>query len=179
MADLGELEKTNRGLSSSSAAVKYETKRGLIVYELYSTELSYNEGIRSLLEQYAEPLLQKADSENPILTKLQVQDLFMNLSEIVKLNATFLDQLQTRLFGVRPEVLGTLLPRDQMSWQSQHQLGDLLLNYIPFFKVYSVYAQRFESSLALLSQLLCENKPFYEFLNVSWGFILIFHHSFH
>lgn len=119
--------------------------RDRIIDELLRTEQLYLKNMITMLKVFKEPLLSKEKKlglpPNTILT------LFGNCEDVVAVNQVFLDDLVLKL----------------SKWSDTQTIGDVLERMTPFFRLYKVYANNSEKSLALFSDLN-DKKDFREFV---------------
>lgn len=88
----------------------------------------------------------------PLLSRKDIQIIFMNAGEIFEFNKVLLQKLQTGLLR---------LIEDESRWS----VADIVIEYtpafndvVPYFKVYSIYASKYQTSLAHIDEL-CRTSP--------------------
>ncbi|KAI9188305.1 hypothetical protein H9P43_002696 [Blastocladiella emersonii ATCC 22665] len=138
-----------------------------IAYELYATEVTYCHGLRTMIDRYMTPLLAMADAAVVPVPKRTILALFANLPEIARISTEFLASLEARLFSGAPRSAqrGSVpRPKEDMKWTCPDGVSDVLLAFLPYFKVYSAYAGNFDAALTSLSQLLTAHPPLADFL---------------
>ena len=88
----------------------------------------------------------------PLLSRKDIQIIFMNAGEIFEFNKVLLQKLQTGLLR---------LIEDESRWT----VADIVIEYtpafndvVPYFKVYSIYASKYQSSWAHIDEL-CRTSP--------------------
>ena len=69
------------------------TKRTNVVKEIYESELSYGADLRLIVEQFLQPLAQKAEVFNSRVLEI----LFSNILEILTLHTTFVQALESSI----------------------------------------------------------------------------------
>ena len=112
-----------------------EEKRTLVAREMRDTEQVYLNGLRKLVQHYAQPL-------QAIIGVAQAKAVFGNVEEIAGLSETFLSMLAARV----------------EAWNEHSTMGDVFKRYAPFFKIYSMYTSKYESGLQYLGSLFEKNR---------------------
>lgn len=131
-----------------------EAKRHLmrchVISEILNTEKSYVEQLQSLIAHYLHPL---QSSECRLISQQDVTLMFSNVEIIASVNARFLEQLDQRIQLVTPDSAEEVV------------VGDLFLNFAPFWKMYTQYVSSQDSALALLQKLESRGGDFVAFLH--------------
>lgn len=83
------------------------------------------------------------------LTPADVRTIFSNAELIWNCNREFLSDLSKRFPWTPSSCIGTLLLPVVVSCKSNLPLGDVLLRFIPFFKLYKEYGAKYLPSLPL------------------------------
>ncbi|CAD8056096.1 unnamed protein product [Paramecium primaurelia] len=117
-------------------------KRGKVYEELIQTEVSYLADLKIVLEKVI-----KNVKEMKLLSDIEIQKAFSNISQIYDLNKAFLRELQKKLDIYHNNVC----------------VGHIFLKYIPFFKMYFQYLQEFK--IDQISILRSQYQEFDNFLN--------------
>jgi len=126
-------------------------RRFRLVREIVMTEQSYVEGCEVLVDVYITPLalscIKKGKDKHKILPngKEDVKRIFSDFDLITVLNRQFLGDLQSRVLSWTED------PTSQV-------IGDLFLQFTPYFKMYSQYVNNHESATRLLDTMLNESK---------------------
>ncbi|KAI9145989.1 Dbl homology domain-containing protein [Paraphysoderma sedebokerense] len=124
-------------------------KRNRIINEILTTERTYVTSLRTLLTIFADPLLDSAKTNNPILPKNVIQSMFSNIWDIMNVNEEFLRQLEERLASSDPECI---------------QVGDIFTRMAPFLRSYSFYSKNFNTALQVISAQMNKSPTFDQFL---------------
>lgn len=173
-------------------------KRGLVARELLETERAFVESLRILHDSFYQPLLARCGgrkgspeppSEQPILSRKAIAEIFSNFVDILQLNTELLDQLEERMGGSIPKAVPQpLSPSKQQgvssapfpssasgaTWKPETDtIGDILVPIAPFLKMYSLYVKNFSSALARIESERRDNEAFDTFLRdterSTWG----------
>ena len=108
-----------------------------------TTEQSFVKQLEQLSTDYINPLTVLASTpNNSILTIEQLRDIFSNLPQIVVLNKKFLSDLEERL----------------AEWDENPCLGDVVLQFAPFFKMYTQYVNNHETATQTLAKARADEK---------------------
>jgi len=128
---------SSRALLTSSSGINFtpETKRDMIVQEIYTTEKNYVENVCTMIDCFYLPLTTMNTDFAP---KDKLEVIFSNIAEIRPINQMLLEDLQKRL----------------ESWSSTQKIGDVFQKLIPFLKTYTIYTAGYGSSIATLNE--CE-----------------------
>lgn len=118
--------------------------RDQVAQEIVDTEVSYLKSLETALTVFLRPL-EKAgsDPEAAVLSKDQITTMFSNLETLYQLNSRFRD---------------TLRKRREEEWEANPQMGDLFLDFAPYFKMYTLYINNHEAATKLLSSLAKDAK---------------------
>jgi len=99
-----------------------------IINEILDTEKSYVNYLVSIDEFYIEPLTLFSNSEEPIITKEDIQKIFLNIKEIKDTNIQFFIELEKRV----------------ENWDITKKLGDLFETFVPQFqRAYTHYLEHY------------------------------------
>ena len=126
----------------------YRTKIQL-VNELLSTEYSYLNILRTIIEVYLIPLRK---STKLLLKPAEISLIFSNLEFIISVNSEYYSKIKSRI----------------STWTPNSCLGDIILSILPAFQsVYSQYINNYDQSIKTV--LWCQHKDanFDQFLRVS------------
>jgi RhoGEF domain len=111
-------------------AAPKKDRRTYIAEEILSTELSYVEGLAGLLSAFKIPLQETMQPEEERL-------LFSNVHILVKFHTYFHSELESRM----------------SSWATNPTIGDVLVQAVPFMKMYTSYVNNYAQVNDLLSSL--------------------------
>ncbi|RHZ77063.1 hypothetical protein Glove_186g170 [Diversispora epigaea] len=160
-------DKFNARLSKASMRLSLNTRmqrRLNIALEIINTERNYVDCLLLIQKLFLNPLIKSLRTENPILTKKSIKDLFANILDIINVNSELLKRLEERIAGPLDEEVEDT---EFEFWNPENGcLGDIFLNMAPFFKVYSVYVKNFDSALSVINTQLRDNPQFSSFLKV-------------
>ncbi|CAG8726080.1 67_t:CDS:10, partial [Acaulospora morrowiae] len=155
----------NARVSKASIRMSLNTrmqKRLNIALEIINTERHYVECLLLVQKLFLGPLVESLSTENPILTKRSINEIFANLPDLINVNTELLRRLEERIAGPINED-----EEDDVEFEfwdpESGKLGDIFLNMAPFFKMYSVYVKNFNSALAVIDVQLRDNPQFSEF----------------
>lgn len=114
------------------------------VSELISTEKTYVENLQMLHILYCGPL-----RNNNMIKDKHYQTLFPDLETIIQLNSNLLDTLQQRF----------------CDWnEDSSTIGDVILQFTPYFKMYQNYVNNHENATKLITELMTKNTDFAQFI---------------
>jgi len=140
---------SNSACSQDIQALKLQKARAMVRHkvakEIFSTEVSYVEGLEAVEKKFLVPL---RTTHKRLLTEKQIEYIFWNLSDILKYHHKFLGSLKTRV----------------ENWNNHSCLGDIFLEETDFLKNYQPYLQGYNASLITLRHLR-KRKPDLEALN--------------
>jgi len=119
--------------------VTIKGKRDNAAYEILTTEQSYCRSLTILNELYRLPLLEACKRGHlPGVSEELVLDIFSRyFVDISRVNFVLLQGLVERF----------------SEWDDRQLLGDLLLDLLPFLKMYTMYTGNYERSMAALAEL--------------------------
>eukprot|EP01094_Clydonella_sp_ATCC50884_P028992 TRINITY_DN8903_c0_g1_i2.p1 TRINITY_DN8903_c0_g1~~TRINITY_DN8903_c0_g1_i2.p1 ORF type:complete len:449 (+),score=128.46 TRINITY_DN8903_c0_g1_i2:114-1460(+) len=156
--DVGEMPPPSmRKRSAAMAALKEELegkralkfkKRSDTAHELLKIERSYVEKLSIMCEVFVDPLEEASTSDEPILTYTQLMDIFSCVKMIRKMNAEFLERLESLM----------------NTWSEETCIGPLL-STMGFLRDYSAYINTYGNALKVYTNLSRECKPFKEYLS--------------
>jgi len=136
-------------LNRAPTATTASDKRTQIAQEVLSTEKSYVESLDRLNQFIVLPLQSFAsDPEKAILSGSQIQTLFSTISQIGNLNKKFMEDLAKRV----------------NDWSDTQKIGDLILQFSPFFKMYTTYVNNYDAATKLLVSVDKDKSKFHKFL---------------
>eukprot|EP01103_Thecamoeba_quadrilineata_P012766 TRINITY_DN3377_c0_g1_i1.p1 TRINITY_DN3377_c0_g1~~TRINITY_DN3377_c0_g1_i1.p1 ORF type:complete len:495 (-),score=99.14 TRINITY_DN3377_c0_g1_i1:1269-2753(-) len=137
----------NKSFRKKLSLQKFRTH---VAKELLETEKTFVKHLHCLVELYQNQLVFNTRvSTQPFLKSEQITQIFSNSQEIFQLNTQFCGELATAI----------------QNWSMNTLIGNLLHNYVPFFKMYTIYCQNYDGALSLLQKLKQENTKFSNFLN--------------
>ncbi|XP_066920269.1 uncharacterized protein [Clytia hemisphaerica] len=135
------------------ACGKSRIERKEAVIELIETEINYGEDLKILKEEFYTPL-----KVNHICTPDEISKLFLNLQELVDVNAKLCASLQ--------HGLEECIENDDLNYISL-AIGDVFLNNVEFFEAYEWYCVKQNESVELLKSLTKKSDLLRVFLQVS------------
>ena len=118
------------------------------IKEILSSEKVYLHSLKKALKVYYEPLMDSVDSQKPILSRHDIQEIFSKLEIISEMGSHFYHDLKARLNDTN----------------YTFKIGDILLRLIPILKIYSYYIRNFDLSQKLLKEKLETNAAFALFI---------------
>lgn len=129
-----ELNGSHGKLTSNKSLMPKEELRLNVLNEIVETERKYVKDLKFIIEYYKTPL-----RTNRILTRPEIDTMFVNLDELVALNTKFSN---------------SLIMRSAQAKQANNEFpcfGDLFIEYLPRMHVYSrfVSSKRFSEDLIL------------------------------
>eukprot|EP01091_Cochliopodium_minus_P009689 TRINITY_DN2439_c0_g1_i1.p1 TRINITY_DN2439_c0_g1~~TRINITY_DN2439_c0_g1_i1.p1 ORF type:complete len:352 (-),score=104.13 TRINITY_DN2439_c0_g1_i1:29-1084(-) len=122
---------------------KMEEKRSRIVKEILSTEQSYGDQIKIMIEFYMKPM-----SNQKIVKEEKVKIIFGNIDVIYQIHLLFLESLQKGL----------------NNYQSNPCISQVFLQLSDAMKLYSIYINGYDDSMDLIERKKKEKKKFDKFL---------------
>ena len=140
--------------SSESAEVelteeeKVEKARHQIAREVLETERSYVESLTTMINMYKRPLIKLTLEPKAEFKEADITLLFSNIEQLFSLNIEILKQLDARL----------------RSWSPEQKIGDIILSFAPFLKMYNVYSNNYDEALQLYNKLQKESPKFSDHL---------------
>ncbi|KAJ8609392.1 hypothetical protein MRB53_039157 [Persea americana] len=106
---------------------------------------------------FIEPLVDSLGTNAPIMTRASISHIFANLIDIVHINCTLLEALQSRLNLENTEA--------EMHWRPEiDDIGDIFCALGPFLSVYKLYCCNFTASMIALESEKRKNRLFSAFL---------------
>jgi hypothetical protein len=123
----------------SKVEIQIKSKRDNAAYEILTTEQSYCKSLTVLNELYRLPLLEACKRGLfPSISEDLITDIFSRFFvDISRVNFVLLQGLVERF----------------TEWDDRQSLGDLLLDLLPFLKMYTMYTGNYERSMAALTEL--------------------------
>lgn len=119
-------------------------RRNEIAKEILTTERKYVQNLDVLVTKFLEPM-----QSNNIISPSHIKNIFSNIIMIRSYNEQLLSRLEERM----------------SNWFSSGQkLGDIFLEMTEFLKVYTMYVNNYNTSIATMTQLLGENSKFAAFV---------------
>lgn len=113
--------------------------RDQITQEIVDTETTYVNSLETVITQYLNPLAALAGNpETCVVTKDQIVTLFSNIATLYNFNQQF------RI---------DLAERRNNNWATKDCIGDLFVNFAPYFKMYTLYIDNHEAATNLLGSL--------------------------
>ena len=126
----------------SDPGVKWMKTRKNIIKEIVKTEQTYVEALQMLVAFYSRP------SQN-FLTHDEASKVFSNIEMILPCQSKFLDDLRTS--------------------QSDGRMGQVFVDFAPYFKMYNTYVANFENSMQMIVKLKKRNAEFVQLLESQAG----------
>eukprot|EP01084_Bolivina_argentea_P017178 32079_1 len=139
--DISDVDDGDDGDDGDDKESKRERNRIRAISELISTEQTYVDNLRLLNELYYIPLTQ-----SKIIKQKYIQSHFGEIPTIINLNDNLLSTLKKN--------------------KSNDRIGEAMLGFIPFLKMYQNYINKHEQSIKLLTELQKNNADFSAFLNL-------------
>ncbi|KAI9179884.1 hypothetical protein H9P43_005216 [Blastocladiella emersonii ATCC 22665] len=120
-------------------AMRLARNRAKAVKEIVSTEETYCEMLRTLLDVVVYPLREsaKANPKKPVLPVDDINKLFGNVEEIYTFHLTLLDGLQER----------------HALWSDDQKISDIFLTIVPWLKIYKLYLANYPVALDTLTKI--------------------------
>mmetsp|Transcript_11571 Transcript_11571/g.17276 ORF Transcript_11571/g.17276 Transcript_11571/m.17276 type:complete len:664 (+) Transcript_11571:56-2047(+) len=136
---------------TNERASRHHRNRKRAAEELVSTERSYVRSLDIMCDHFYEPMLKALKRGKPILSKKDINTLFADISTLRHLNKKFLTDLKKRVDDYSPST----------------QIGDILLDFSPYFKMYRQYVENTEKprSKELVKLLDKKGSAFAKFCN--------------
>jgi len=125
--------------------------RVTVAGELLSTEETYVSQLSAMENVFIIPLLEAVAAGEAWVSSDIVSTLFSNIQTILQLNRNFLSELRTNISL-----------EDQRDASS---VGKLILNFAPFFKLYSLYVNNHQNAATFLATKLAENRRLADFVS--------------
>jgi len=130
------------------------------VKELMTSEESYVSALQTAVDVFYLPLNTVGlKMTPPWLDAEEISILFSNVQSLLELNSEFLHKVQSRVHGLEEQKrTPPLIP-----------VADLVLSFLPFFKLYSLYVNNHERAVNFLSRTVPKREkqyePFLQFLD--------------
>ncbi|XP_063928042.1 rac guanine nucleotide exchange factor JJ-like isoform X2 [Zophobas morio] len=156
VADLQEEQNLIPKLTASPSKTKEEIssetgqscRRKLIVEELCYTEGSYVSALATMIQIYAKPLLARADSSQPLLSKSEVTTIFHGVEDLHKSHVKVYAELKSRL----------------ANWRDETCISDIFMSMSPLFSIYLDFVKNYSKALETLRTRRRQNVQFEEFI---------------
>jgi len=110
--------------------------RDRVAHEIYSTEKVYVEHLEFVFKQILLPLRNSQDTNNPILTEIEIRAIFSELEVLLNYNNLLLVQLEQRV----------------AKWGVHQRLGDIFLQIASYLKIYSQYVSNYNEAMRILAE---------------------------
>jgi hypothetical protein len=150
--DLSVLKENQLDLKNDPAE-KRRVTRNKIAQEIVSTERSYVDGLKSMVEVFLVPLQEALARGQPIIDAQQISTIFSSIQTIYGLNTTFLQKLSERLG----------------SWNDNSGMGDLFRDFGRFFLLYTEFVNNHNNANTELQRLSKKHTAFRTFLQTAEG----------
>ncbi|KIO25475.1 hypothetical protein M407DRAFT_25184 [Tulasnella calospora MUT 4182] len=124
-----------------------EGKRRSIVAEILDTERSYVEGLDLIYDLFLLPLIHSLDESAPILTRTELNSIFVNFIDIWNFHRSFLAALQALIVS-----------------NPNPPLAPLLSEHFPYLSLYTPFITAFPDSVSAITSLTVTNPQFNTFL---------------
>eukprot|EP01091_Cochliopodium_minus_P019035 TRINITY_DN7869_c0_g1_i1.p1 TRINITY_DN7869_c0_g1~~TRINITY_DN7869_c0_g1_i1.p1 ORF type:complete len:795 (-),score=251.90 TRINITY_DN7869_c0_g1_i1:677-2830(-) len=112
---------------------KYATAKNDVIYEIFSSEREYLQGLNILINEYKSAMVKK-----PMISDEGCQTIFSNVDQIYAINKELLFTIEKRL----------------SVWSTLSTIGDIFIELGPYLKMYSFYAANYENSNHYYTKLL-------------------------
>ena len=137
---------------------KRQEKRDRIANEILETERKYVLYMETLYNVFMKPLEESYKSRSllqpALLSEKDIQIIFGNLSDLINLNRTLLNELENRI--------------GNGNWHENQLVGDVFVRMAPFFKIYKLYNFGYDNAVNRLSTCQKEVSSFQKFLQVKF-----------
>jgi len=130
-----ESSTAERPVSSSLVDIKRAATRRKIVEEILTSEQSYVQSLADLENYLLKPLTVADDAEKRVLKRDHVDVLFGNISAILDISKSLVEDLEVRVAS------------------SDQSVGDLFNHFGVLFKMYIHYASNYNNAMAVLESL--------------------------
>ena len=124
-------------------------KRHRTVQEIYSTELTYREGLTHVLEVFKKPLEEDANGPGKMVSKDDIRLMFSEIPVMVLYSNQLVTDLETNVIK---------------NWNDHVKVGTVFLKMLKFFKGYSQYVNVYERARDQIAHLRNTNAKFAAFL---------------
>jgi RhoGEF domain/FYVE zinc finger/SOS1/NGEF-like PH domain len=111
-------------------ASAYPTKRDKIAREILTTELSYVNSLRQVVETFLAPLQEEENQR--LLSDADRRAIFANMPEMLQVNTMLLADLKERI---------------GWAWSSTQRVGDVFKQFTPFLKMYRQYTEVYDGAI--------------------------------
>lgn len=133
-----------------SSSLHTDTMRAKVLAEILSTEESYVSNLDTLHEVFYIPLITAAnDSSKQILPRRRIEQIFSNINVISSLNRKLLYALRDRI------------EKDPKN----AQIGDILMDFSHFFKIYTQYVKNHEESSKIIHRSITSSDKVKKFFD--------------
>ncbi|CAI2161420.1 7628_t:CDS:2 [Funneliformis geosporum] len=130
-------------------------KREAAVKEVLTTERTYVDGLRKLVNVFLSPLrenyqrsINKILSTKPVATNDEISAIFGNIEQLLTLHEQLLKSLEER----------------NRNWSPTQRISDIFLQTAPYLKMYIIYLKSFPQAITTMERLNKESKDFKKFL---------------
>ncbi|ELR18567.1 RhoGEF domain containing protein [Acanthamoeba castellanii str. Neff] len=121
-----------------ATAAEKSHRRTMIATEILTTERTYVEGLKWLIDEYKAAMLKLTTEPNTAITDAVIKKIFSNLEIIKNLNQMFVNDLEKRM----------------EAWDTDKTLvGDLFKGLAPYLKMYKDYSNNFETATETCQQI--------------------------
>ncbi|CAG8483041.1 16848_t:CDS:2 [Dentiscutata heterogama] len=135
-------------------------KRDAAVTEILTTERTYVDGLRKLVNFFLIPLRENYKSAQksilstkPLATSEDIASLFGNIEPLLSFHEELLKFLEERY----------------KKWSPTEKISDIFLQNAPYLKMYSAYLKGFPQAIATMERLNKESKDFKKFIQSCQG----------
>ncbi|CAG8526289.1 21197_t:CDS:2 [Dentiscutata erythropus] len=135
-------------------------KRDAAVTEILTTERTYVDGLRKLVDFFLMPLRENYKyaqksilSTKPLATSEEIASLFGNIEPLLSFHKELLKYLEARY----------------KKWSPTEKISDIFLENAPYLKMYSAYLKGFPQAIATMERLNKESKDFKKFIQSCQG----------
>jgi len=118
---------------SVSSILPAPCHRDRVAFEILSSEKTYVENMQVFINVFMLPL-----QERDVISTSAINSIFSNIEAIVKVNKELLSTLEKRMD----------------SWGPTQRIGDVMLTFTPFLKMYTKYTTGYDAALSTLGE--CE-----------------------
>ena len=131
-------------------SLQVQCKRLKIVKEMVETEESYVNTLETIIHVFmgaisrANESARVMGSREPVLSKTDLMTIFSNIEGLLMLNQHLLEGLKKRL----------------ENWVAHEGVGDVFLDFGPYFKLYTLYIQNFSTALTTLDNKMKQSEEF-------------------
>lgn len=129
-----------------------ETGNTKLINELLSTEKTYVKQLKFVCLHFLLPLKARVAMGTPVLSAQEISDCFLNVGDILDFNRKLYRSLKDL------QLAGTLY---------SSELPKQVKFYMPFFKLYNSYVERYQKAADAIGKLRKQNKAFDQFCKCS------------